>query len=154
MLEVTRSIVIDRPVDDVAAQFADIAHHERTGVHRDVTFHVVAEAENWCDYDQRSRVGPGTVRQRCHLDRHDRRHQVNTITRGMFRGGTLYFEIASNGLGASHVTATVTAPTSLLTRLLAPVLRPQLGRSLATALDEDKADLESGHYPSAQRTEG
>ena len=56
-LTVTRAVVIDRPVAKVAAQFADVGHHERTGVHRTATFHVIAEADDWCDYDHVSRVG-------------------------------------------------------------------------------------------------
>lgn len=145
-LTVTRTMVIDRTAAEVAAQFADVGHHERTGVHRAAAFHVIAEGHDWCDYDQVSRVGPRTIKQRFRLDRSDPHHQLNTVTAGMFEHGTLAFDIKPVGPRTTEVTATLTVPGSPITRIAGPLLRRALGGSLAAALGEDKNDLESGRY--------
>ena len=149
LLHVTRSVVIDRAPDHVAAQFADVGHHERTSVHRGVTFQVTAEDSDWCEYEQCSRLGPRTIRQRYRLDRRDPHHQLNTVIDGMFEGGTLAFDIAPRGPTTSEVTATLTVPSSTIAVLLGPVIRGALGRSLSAALNEDKQDLESDSYTAA-----
>lgn len=146
---VSRSIVIDRPAHEVAQQFCDVEHHERTGVHAGTSFHVLDQDDDHCDYEQHSGVGPSTIRQRFHLDRTDRFHQVNTVTDGSFQGGTLTFDIVETGAESAEVTATLTPPRTMATRLLGPVLRRVLGRSLAAALEEDRNDLERGRYASA-----
>ncbi len=68
----TRSCTIDRPVDVVRAQFADVGHHERSAVHHNVTFTVLEESGAHCDYEQVTREAPVTIRQRFHLDRRNR----------------------------------------------------------------------------------
>jgi hypothetical protein len=146
VLTVIRTIRIDRPVAEVCAQFADVAHHERTGVHRGSRFAVLAETGDTCTYDQVTGRGPGRIRQRFELDRRDPAHLVNTVTDGAFQAGTLTFDIRATDTDASEVTATLAAPTRGLTGWLAPVLRVLLGRGLAQALEEDKRDLESGAY--------
>jgi len=146
---VSRSIIIERPAHEVAQQFCDVDHHERSGVHAGTSFHVIDQDDDHCDYEQLSRVGPSTIRQRFHLDRTDRLHQINMVTGGSFQGGTLAFDIVETGVESAEVTATLTPPRTMATRLLGPVLRRLLGRSLAAALEEDRDDLESGRYASA-----
>jgi hypothetical protein len=146
MIEVSRSVVIARPAKEVAAQFADVGHHERTNVHRGVTFRVLAENDAWCEYEQLSKLLGRTVQQRMTLDRRDRRHLINTVTAGRFSGGTLRFDIAPRASMSTEVTATLRAPSSVLTKPLTPLLRIALGRSLASALAEDKTDLEERRY--------
>lgn len=146
MLTVERSITIDRPADLVAAQFADVAHHERTGVHDTARFAVIEDRGDECVYEQRSRIGPRWISQTMVLDRHDPRHLVNRVTAGAFRGATLTFDVDESAPASTHVAATLRLPPSLTTRLLGPVLRRAVGRELARALDEDRDDLESGHY--------
>jgi hypothetical protein len=146
MLTAVRTIRIERPAAEVRAQFADVAHHERTGVHRGSRFTLLAEAGDTCTYEQVTGRGPGRIRQRFELDRHDPAHLVNTVTDGAFRGGTLTFDIRDAGPDGSEVTATLVAPTKGVTDWLAPVLRVLLGRALVQALEEDRQDLESGAY--------
>jgi hypothetical protein len=64
----------------------------------------------------------------------------------------LVFDIVESGAGSAEVTATLTPPSTLATRLAGPLLGRVLGRSLAAGLEEDRADLEGGRYPSATRT--
>lgn len=148
MFELSERIRIDRPVEVVGAQFADVAYHERSGHHRGVTFHVLDETEERCEYDQATHVGGMQARQRFELDRSDRSHQVNRITAGMFHGGSITFDIVPDGEG-SAVTATLRTELSFGTRLASPVLRRSLRRSLTKALEEDRFDLESGTYEAA-----
>ena len=142
MLAVVRTLRIERPAAEVRAQFADVAHHERSGVHRGSRFTVLADAGDTCTYEQVT----GRMRQQFELDRRDPALLVNTVTEGPFRGGTLTFDIREAGPDTSEVTATLAAPTGGVTGLLAPLLRVVLGRALAKALAEDQRDLESGAY--------
>lgn len=145
----SRTVTIQRPLDVVARQFADVAHHEATGVHPDVRFTVVDESTTHCDYDQVTRQGPVRMWQRLRLDRSDPMHQVHTVTDGRFAGGTLAFDLAEPAAGTTTVTATLSSPRRAL-RLLGPLL----GRELGKALEEDRADLESGTYERHASTPG
>lgn len=146
----SRTVTIDCPNALAQRQFADVAHHQATGVHRNVQFTVVDESPTHCEYDQVSRQGPVRIRQRFRLDRSDLGHQVNAVTAGAFAGGAITFTFREPAPGATEVTATLSSPRRSM-RVLGPLLRPVLGRALARALAEDKADLESGRYPSGDR---
>jgi hypothetical protein len=150
MFEVKRSIAIHQPVERVQAQFGDVAHHARAGVHRGVTFEIVDEGPDYCDYGQTTRMGPMRMRQTFRLVRDDPAAQVNTLTAGTFAPGSITFEITP-GTDATTVTATLRASLGRPLALLAPLLRPAVGRSLAKALREDQRDLESGAYDASQR---
>jgi hypothetical protein len=146
MLVVSRTVTVDRSPELVRSQFADVAHHQRAGVHRGTRFRVIDESATECTYEQVTGRGPLGLRQRYHLDRRDAAHQVNTVVAGPFRGGTLRFDIAGSTPGSTVVTATLASPPTVATRLLGPFLRRALGRSLGRALAEDKVDIESGAY--------
>ena len=148
MWEITERVRIDRPVAVVRAQFADVAHHEANPPHDGVTFRVLQDSPESCEYEQASRIGPFRSRQRFVLDRTDPDHQVNRIVAGPFRGGSITFDVREDGDGA-EVVATVRHDAGPAVRLLAPVVSRVLRRSLATALAEDRVDLESGRYETA-----
>lgn len=145
---VTRQITIERPSEVVRAQFADVTHHERAGVHRNVRFTVLDESPTHCEYQQVSNQGPLRIKQSMRLDRSDLDHQVNTVVAGAFRGSAIRFDVDANGPASTTVTAAVQSPRRLH-RLLKPLLGPLLARQLGKALVEDKHDLESGTYDSA-----
>ena len=147
MEPVVRSLVIQRPVDVVAAQFADVAHHERAAPHRKVRFTVLDEQPDEVRYRQRSRIGPAALRQTMVLDRRDPLHLVNTAHDGALVGSTLVFDIGPVGADVARVTVTLRFPSSPLARMLGPLLRPLVGRDLAAALDEDRRDLEESYEP-------
>lgn len=145
MLVVAERITICQPVDLVRAQFGDVAYHARAGVHRGVSFRVVDDTSEYCDYEQITHVGPTRTRQSFRLERGDLAHQVNTLTAGAFAPGSITFDIVPDS-DATIVTATLRAPLRGLAALFTPILRLMLGRSLARALAEDRRDLESGAY--------
>ena len=148
MLEISRTVRIERPASVVAAQFGDVAHHQRAAPHRGVEFRVLSDSSQECEYEQVTRLGPVRARQRFVLERTDPGHQVNRITEGLFAGGSITFDIDDDG-PTSEVTATIRHEPRGVQRLAAPVLRRVLGRALAAALDEDRVDLESGRYEAA-----
>lgn len=157
MILATRTVIIRRPLAVVAAQFADVAHHQRTGVHRGVRFTVLDETATRCHYDQVTSRGPLRLRQRFRLDRSDPVHQVNTVIAGSFRGDTLEFHLRTTEPDCTEATAILTSSRKRM-RVAGPLLRPFLGRALQQALEEDKHDLEAGRYnrsepPDAARNE-
>lgn len=146
MIEVSRSVTIHRPLEEVQAQFGDVAYHERNGHHRGVIFRVVEETSAHCDYEQETRIGPLRLNQQFRLQRGEPAHQVNELLKGPFSPGTVTFDVIAEGQDASQVTATLRSTRRGLTRIAAPLLRRTLARALGKALAEDKGDLESGAY--------
>lgn len=145
MLLVARSIEIAAPAGEVRAQFGDVAHHERTGVHEGVTFEVLSDDGGCCRYRQTSRTGPIRSRQLLELERHDRGPLVNTIVGGPFRGASIVFDIAELEGARSAVTARFESPRRLH-RLMRPIIGRVVGSALSKALEEDRRDLEAGTY--------
>ena len=147
MLKVTRSTLIQRPLEDVQAQFGDIAYHEARAHHRGVRFRVLGDDdEGRCGYEQVTSVGPARLRQRFRLDRADPAHQVNDLLEGAFAPGRITFDVVGEAADMTRVTATLSSERGGLTSIAAPILRVVLGRALAQGLREDRDDLESGSY--------
>ncbi len=161
LFEVQEHIVIDALADVVRRQFADVAHHAAAGVHHGVVFRVLEQDATRCRYEQVTHVGPLRSHQEFELELVDEGPLVNKVTKGQFSGGTLSFDFAGKNAvptwvgatteEASHVqttvvTATLSAPLRFPLSLAVPVLRRIVGRALAAALVEDKADIESGRY--------
>lgn len=146
MLKVSRSVVINRPLDEVCAQFGDVGYHERRGHHRGVQFRVVAEDDVRCEYEQTTKVGPLKLRQEFELNRSDPAHQVNVLSKGAFSPGDITFVISEAADEGTLVTATLTSRRGGATRVVAPIVRQLLGRALQQGLVEDRADLERGDY--------
>lgn len=148
MLEVSVCVIIRRSLEEVQAQFADVAYHERNGHHRGVSFHVLSESSQSCSYSQESRVGPLRLRQQFELDKSVPAHQVNVLTSGALSPGSITFDVVADGADGAAVTATLCSTRPGLTQLAAPLLRRSLARALTRSLQEDRDDLESGRYAS------
>lgn len=148
MLEVRACVIIRRPLEEVQAQFADVAYHERNGHHSGVRFHVLSESSQSCSYSQESRVGPLRLHQQFELDKSEPAHQVNSLISGAFSPGSITFDVIADGPDAAEVTATLRSTRPGLTQLAAPLLRRSLARALTRSLEEDRGDLESGRYAS------
>lgn len=148
VVDVRRSIRIAREPSVVRQQFADVAHHEATGVHRGVRFEVVDDTPSRCRYHQVTRVGPVRLRQELVLARTEDGPLVNTVLAGQFAGGSITFDIEPDdgSPSRSHVEARLVAELSGVQALLAPILRRSVARALSKALEEDKHDLEFGDY--------
>jgi hypothetical protein len=149
----SRTIRIGRDADVVAAHFADIGHHERTGVHRKAAFELVDEDGDEVRYLQRSIIGGRSIPQTMVLDRSNPRHLVNAIVDGPLAGGAVIVDIGAVDDSSSTVTATLQLPDRIGFRLIAPLLLRITGRDLQAALEEDRVDLEDGGYD-PDRTDG
>lgn len=146
MFEVTRSVEIERDAEVVRHQFGDVAHHAATSVHRGVVFEVIDDDGSRCSYRQTSQVGPLKLCQEIELDRTETGPLVNRIVAGQFSGGSVVFDVEPRGSGRAVVEGRLSAPLSVAMRVVAPLLRALVGKQLAAALAEDKADLEAGGY--------
>lgn len=146
-LSVRRSVSIGVSTDVVRRQFGDVTHHADTNVHRGVRFEVLSDDRDHCQYRQVTRVGPFRLAQEFDLQRADEGPLINTITHGQFKGGTISFDIQSDGYGRSTVEVRLEAEVEGLAALAAPLLRRTVTRALDRALAEDRHDLESGTYP-------
>ncbi len=145
MLKIEESVRIACPADLVRAQFADLDHHEHHCPHRRASFRVLDDSTEACHYELIARIGVLKLRQEFVLDRTSDDDLVNTVIKGPLRGGTITFRVRGEGVG-SVVTAIVQGQPRRLERLAGPVLRRVLQRNLARGLDEDRVDIESGHY--------
>ncbi len=158
IIDVRASVVIDREPAVVRRQFADVAHHERNGVHRGVQFEVIEDKAGRCHYRQITRLGPLRLPQEILLKTSDEGLVVNTVLAGQFAGGTITFDIrpAPGSHARSCVEARLVAELTGLEALFRPVLRRSVTRALSRALEEDKNDLEHGGYAllTADRSRG
>lgn len=146
MVIVERSIDIAAPVAQVRRQFGDVAHHQHPGVHPGVTFEVISDDHDICRYRQVTRIGPLRSTQEMELRRRAEGPLVNTIVRGVFRGGAIVFDVAESGPDRTTVAARLESDRTAH-RVFRPLISLMVGRALGAALDEDRHDLESGRYP-------
>ena len=149
MKPLVHAVEIARPADVVAAQFADVAYHERAAVHRSASFELLSDAGDVLEYNQRARTGRRVLTQRFRLDRRDPKHLVNTVLAGPLTGATLTFDIEAIDADSTRVTATLELGPSTVARWFGALLRRRASRDLARALLEDRDDLESGRYQAA-----
>jgi hypothetical protein len=149
MLRASATQRIERPVDEVRAQFADVAHHEAHPPHATVRFEVIEDdGAGGCRYRQVSKLGPVTLRQEMEMTETAPGVLENRVIKGQMAGGVLRFTIVEAGEGVSAVTAELEAPLNAVQRVAQPLLQRQVAKALAAALEEDRRDLESGTYDS------
>lgn len=140
---------VRRPADDVRAQFMDIAHHARGGVHPDLAFTVLDQRDGRVRYRQETRLlgmkqvdvieavrnGDGTV------DYH--------FLEGMNKGSRINFAFRDDDGGATVIEACAYIELRGWKRLIARPFCAAFKKIGSKALDEDRHDLESGHFQRA-----
>jgi hypothetical protein len=137
--------VIDRPATIVRRHFFDMQHHQEHRVHAAAQFRVVEQTEEHCDYEQRTAIGPFTIRERSRLERAGD-DLINRCVEGPGRGTVTKFTFRDVGDSGTEVSADITAPVRGLAVLFAPLLRRMLTRGFRQALAEDRFDLEENGY--------
>jgi len=149
--EVTHHEWIAAPVQTVCAQFADLDHHIRRQVHRELRFEVLQRRADGARFVQEVRL-LGT-RQRDVFERRiepDGRIEDLSVE-GFNRGGSVSFGFSPQARGSrdgTEVTITVRLPLPPVMGLLVrPLLRAQVRRALQAAAREDKQDIEERGYP-------
>lgn len=139
--------VIGRPIEVVQAQFVDMGHHASTRVHADLEVGNVRPQDGGCRFTGRRRVFG--IRQEDEIEvirRADGSSTLRSVS-GSNAGLLITQAFAPLGPDRTRVRSTVEMPLNGILRFLAPLVRIGLQRDLATALEEDRFDLEERGYP-------
>jgi len=147
LLRVHGETIIERPLATVQAQFADMAHHAATGVHKALAVGNVRPQANGCRFTGRRRVLGLVQEDEMEVERLSDGGSVLRSLSGSNAGLVITQAFEALGPDRTRVRTTVELPVRGMRKLLAPLLRVALRQDLATALAEDKADLEVRGYP-------
>jgi hypothetical protein len=151
--EVTHVEWIAAPRDTVRAQFADLDHHIRTGVHPKLQFEVLSQARDRARYVQRVRLLGITQRDVFERVLHPDGRMVDTSVEGFNRGGSLAFDFrpeSRQGVAGTAVTIAIRLPLPpVIGGLIRPLLERQVRKEVSAAAAEDRHDIEVRGYPVA-----
>lgn len=153
-LEVEHRVLIAAPAEAVRAQYGDIEHHIRTGVHPRLRYRVLPPAGGRQRFEQTVRLLGLTQRDVFEREWLPDGSLRDTSVEGFNRGGSLHFGFAParvDGAAGTEVTVRVRLPLPGPLAWLAPLLRAQVRRELAAAAREDKADIEGRQALAAGR---
>ena len=139
--------IIARPVAVVQAQFTDMHHHSSTRVHADLEVSNVRPQDNGCRFTGRRRVFGMLQEDEIEVSRLPDGGSTLRSVSGSNAGLLITQAFEALGPDRTRVRATVEMPVRGLLALLAPLVRLGLRRDLATALEEDRIDLEQRGYP-------
>jgi hypothetical protein len=149
--EVTHVEWIAAPTDTVRAQFADLDHHIRAGVHPKLSFEVLPPGRAQARYVQRVRLLGITQRDVFERVVHPDGRMVDSSVEGFNRGGSLAFDFRSearSGRPGTAVTITIRLPLPpLIGGLIRPLLEKQVRKEVSAAAAEDRHDIEVRGYP-------
>lgn len=140
---------IARPIDIVRAQFVDMHRHSSTRVHADLEVSNVRPQANGYLVTGRRRVfgvlQEDEIEVTRQADGNSTLHSLSGTNAGLLITQT--FEAIDDK--STRVTSTVQMPVRGMMKLLSPLVRMALKRDLATALEEDRVDLEERGYAPA-----
>jgi len=139
--------IIARPIEVVQSQFVDMEHHASTRVHAGLEVSNVRLQDGGCRF-----TGRRHLLGRLHEDEIEvlRRADGSSALRslaGSNAGLLITQTFESMGPDRTRVRTTVELPLNGIRKLLAPLVRMGLQRDVATALEEDRVDLEQHGYP-------
>ena len=146
-LVVNAEKLIARPIEVVQAQFVDIQHHATTPVHADLHVGNVRPQQGGCRFTGRRRVFGMLQEDEFEVLRDADGNSTLRSLSGANAGLLITQKFEAEGTERTRVRATVDYPLRGIFRLLAPLVRIGLQRDLATALEEDRFDLEQRGYP-------
>ncbi len=139
--------LVARPVEVVRAQFVDMAHHARTGVHAALAFSDVRTEGPVCRLTARRRVLGMTQVDEIEVERFASGDSELRSVAGANAGLVIRQRFEAQGPGATRVSLRVELPARGWKALLAPLLKLGLRQDTRTALEEDRRDLEERGYP-------
>ena len=139
--------LIARPVEVVQTQFVDMGHHASTRVHADLDVSNVRAQEGGCRFTGRRRIFGMLQEDEIEVLRRANGSSTLRSLSGSNAGLLITQEFESVGPDRTRVRTTVEMPLNGMLRFLAPLVRMGLQRDLATALEEDRVDLEERGYP-------
>lgn len=138
--------LIARPIEVVQAQFVDMGHHASTRVHADLDVSNVRAQEGGCRFTGRRRVFGMLQEDEIEVLRRANGSSTLRSLSGSNTGLLITQEFESVGPDRTRVRTTVEMPLNGMLRFLAPLVRIGLQRDVATALEEDRVDLEERGY--------
>lgn len=138
---------IERPIDEVRRQFADIHHHAKNRVHKALDIKVIADDGTTCRYTFDVRI--------MGMRQHDEIVQVRRKDGSLFAetvagtnvGTRTTVTFKKDGKGATMVNFRLDAPISGFKRLIKPLFAMGVRREVRKAFAEDRYDLEVAGYP-------
>lgn len=151
--EVSHVQWIAAPVTTVRAQFADLDHHIRAGVHPKLRFEVLERRPRGARFVQEVRLLG--IRQRDVFEREltPEGGIIDRSVEGFNRGGQILFDFQpqrQEGRAGTRVEITVRLPLPpVVGPLLRPLLERQIRKEVTAAALEDRADIEQRGYPRA-----
>lgn len=139
--------LIARPLEVVRSQFVDMAHHATTRVHADLEVSNVRAQQGGCRFTGRRRIFGMLQEDEIEVKRDNNGNSTLRSLSGTNAGLLISQAFEAAGADSTRVRTTVEMPVSGMRRLFAPLIRVGLKRDLATALEEDRYDLEERGYP-------
>ena len=134
--------LIARPIQEVQSQFVDMQHHAATRVHADLAVSNVRPQPGGCRFTGRRRVLGMLQEDEIEVSQFADGSSTLRSLAGSNAGLLITQRFEAEGPDRTRVRTTVEYPLRPMLRLLAPLLRIGLQRDLATALEEDRIDLE------------
>lgn len=151
--EVRHAQWIAAPVPTVRAQFADLDHHIRAGVHPKLRFEVLERRPRGARFVQEVRLLGILQRDVFERELMPDGGIVDRSVEGFNRGGEILFAFQpehQGGRTGTRVQITVRLPLPpLVGPLVRPLLERQIRKEVAAAALEDRADIEQRGYPRA-----
>lgn len=141
--------LIARPLEVVQAQFVDMHHHASTRVHADLEVSNVRPLADGHLVTGRRRVLGMLQEDEIEVRRRPDGSSTLRSVAGSNAGLLITQTFTAEGPERTRVRTKVEMPANGILGLLAPLLRLGLRRDLATALEEDRRDLEERGYPRA-----
>lgn len=139
--------LIARPIEVVQSQFVDMGRHASTRVHADLEVSNVRPQEGGCRFTGRRRVFGILQEDEIEVMRRGDGNSTLRSLSGSNAGLLITQTFESVGTDRTRVRTTVEMPLKGMLKFLSPLVRIGLQRDLATALEEDRIDLEERGYP-------
>lgn len=138
--------LISRPIEVVQSQFVDMAHHASTRVHAALEVSNVRPQDGGCRFTGRRRVLGMLQEDEFEVSRRADGSSTLRSLSGSNAGLVVTQAFEPVGPDRTRARVAVDMPLRGMLRLLAPLLRIGIQRDLATALEEDRIDLEERGY--------
>lgn len=144
-IQVHRDQLIARPLAEVQAQFADMTHHERVGVHKALGVGNVRPGPDGCRFTGRRRMLGKMMVDEVELTRGPDGSVTLRGVEGPNAGLVIAHTFETSG-DKTLVKTTVEFPVKGALRLLGPLVKLGIQRDLKLSLEEDRFDLEVRGY--------
>jgi len=145
-IRITASLRIDRPVDEVRAQYRDIDHHIRNNVHPSIHYRWEPSAPGERKIRTTFRILGVPQYDVSLLEDAEDGSFVIRYLEGSNAGMVLVHRFVPLGPESTDVQLVADAPPTLARRLLGPLFVAGARQVMKKALAEDKRDLEKGAY--------